>query len=95
MNKPVPPSLPPGVGKITIWPSHRTRGASYGLDYPLCFGNIKGFGAWMVWDRETGVVEAVFPHVPNIHGWSNASLQAQRYADPGEPFDFSIYDSVA
>jgi hypothetical protein len=86
-----PPPLPPGVRRIVIWPSHRNRACSWGLDYPLVYGFIRGFGSWMVWDRETGVVAAVFPCAPNVHGWSPAEHQAREFADPGGA-DFNPFE---
>lgn len=89
-------NAPPGVRRITIWPSMRRRGHSWGFDYPLVYGWIEGFGCWMVWDRDSGDVKAIFPHTPNVHGWSPAEGLAREFSDPDDgtfnPFEL---DSVS
>lgn len=87
--------LPPGVRRITIWPSHRNRGSSWGLDWPLVYGEIKGFGGWAVWDRHTGEVKHWFPHCPNVHGWSQAETQARNLSCiPNSGFNNFELDAV-
>lgn len=72
------------IRSITVKPSHRGRGYSWGLEYPLVYGNLHDAGGWAVWDRRTGVVTAFFPHVPNQHGWSDAEQQAARASQPAD-----------
>jgi len=84
--------LPPGIRSITIKPKYRHRGGSWGLEYPLVYGEMSALGCWAVWDRHTGVVTEVFPHVPNVHGWSTAQMDASRASQPKNYSDFSPFE---
>lgn len=50
---------------------------------------------WVVWDRDTGILEAIFYSVPNQHGFSASEAHAKSYlsrASPVNPFEL---DNIA
>jgi hypothetical protein len=79
---------------MRIKPAFRRMGYSYGLDWPLMAGEIKGFGGWAVWNKWTGRVIHWFPDQPNIHGWSPAKGQALHAAASRNEFNPFELDSV-
>ena len=67
------------VGSVV---SDRHSGHSWGLEYPLVYGQKPGSDDWLVWDRHSGVITHIFPHIPNQHGWSDAKMKAEEASRP-------------
>jgi len=89
--------VPAPFKNLRVKPFHRGRNYSLGLDYPVVYGNLEDAGCWATWNRHTGRVIEIFPHTPNVHGWSNAqhlaSLAAQAAAGSSDFNPFEL-DSV-
>lgn len=58
------------------------QGISWGLEYPLVYGQLTNSDDWAVWDRHTRKIEKIFPHKPNVHGWSDAKDKAKDFSVP-------------
>lgn len=71
--------------------SDRNKAFSWGLEYPIVYGEIPQFDGFLVWDRHTGDVKASFPHERNQHGWSPAEQQAREFSIPDE-YNFNPFE---
>lgn len=49
------------IRNVQIKTRYRNAGNSWGLGYPMIFGNLKGLG-YCIWNRHTGYVSTVSQH---------------------------------
>jgi hypothetical protein len=69
---------PRNIGKVTMKRVWHVR--DYHCGKYAC-NSFDGGKTWLVWNRETRIVEAIYYHEPNVHGWSASEAHAKSYVN--------------
>ncbi len=85
--------FPPGVRNVRMKEPNKFTDKSWScIDHSAdCIAET----TWVVWNRRTGLVDAIFYAEPNTHGWSAAEVHAKSYLNRFSninPFD---YDNIS